>query len=193
MTYYEELGVDKTASTAEIHSAYRVLVRLFHPDLQTDLWVKAAADVQLRRINEIVRTLTDPRSRQKYDESLVAGSGASTVEPAVHDKESRPPLVIEEKRVSGSLVYWWGLGVTVVVMSVWTVLSPNAQLTGSPSGGIQPAAVTGAIESAQTPRVVGAVREQTDRRETKKGREREPRRPTGQEQTETKQTKAATT
>ena len=74
MTYYEELGIDKTASPSEIQAAYRVLVRLFHPDVQTDLRVKAAADVQLRRINEIVRTLVDPRSRGKYDESLSAGA-----------------------------------------------------------------------------------------------------------------------
>ena len=190
MTYYEELGIDKTASPSEIQAAYRVLVRLFHPDVQTDLRVKAAADVQLRRINEIVRTLVDPRSRGKYDESLSAG--ALTVEPAMLHKNVRPPSVIEKKRVSGSLVYWWGLGVTVAVLSVWTVFSPNTQLTGSPSGGTQPAAVAGANEGAQTPRAAEVVRKQTHRRESKKDGEQDPRQPAAQEQTETKQTKAAT-
>ena len=189
MTYYEELGIDKMASPSEIQAAYRVLVRLFHPDFQTDLRLKAAADVQLRRINEIVRILTDPRSREKYDESLTAG--ALTIEPTMLHKEVRPPSVIERKRVSGSLVYWWGLSLTVVVLSVWTVFSPNTQLTGSPSGGTQPAAVAGANEGAQTPRAAEAVRKQTHRRESEKGGEQEPRQPAAQEQTETKQTKAA--
>src|ERR1035441_4731741 len=192
MTYYEELGVDKAASTAEIHSAYRVLVRLFHPDLQTDLWVKAAADVQLRRTHEIVLTLTDPRSRRKYDESLAACSGAWTGEPAVHHKKARPLLVFEKKSVSGSMVYWWRLGVTLAVLSVWTVLSPNTQLTGSPSAGTQPAALTGATDCAQTPHAITGVRKQTDQQDSKEGGEQEPQQPAWQEQTETKQTNAST-
>ena len=36
MTYYEEFGVQPDARVEHIHVAYKTLVRLFHPDMQSD-------------------------------------------------------------------------------------------------------------------------------------------------------------
>jgi hypothetical protein len=70
MNYYEELAVAQDASQEQIHQAYRLLVRLLHPDNQSDPKLKSAAERQMIRLNEVLATLTDPRKRRKYDESL---------------------------------------------------------------------------------------------------------------------------
>ncbi len=72
MNYYEEFGVISTASTEEIRQAYRLLARLLHPDAQLDPEMRAAAERQMRRVNEIRAVLTDPRRRREYDKSLRA-------------------------------------------------------------------------------------------------------------------------
>jgi len=72
VNYYEEFGVIPTASTEEIRQAYRLLARLLHPDAQLDPKMRAAADRQMQRVNEMLTVLTDPRRRREYDESLRA-------------------------------------------------------------------------------------------------------------------------
>ena len=72
MTYYEELGIPPSATGDEIRKAYRILCRLFHPDYQTDPTLSAAASIQMRRLTDIFKTLTDPNARHQYDTSLLA-------------------------------------------------------------------------------------------------------------------------
>lgn len=61
--YYAILGVSPNASTVEIKQAYRHLVRLHHPDLNTQ-----AQDAQMKRLNQAYEVLRDPRKRAAYDE-----------------------------------------------------------------------------------------------------------------------------
>ncbi len=58
--YYADLGVLKTASEAEIKTAYRNLVREHHPDRQGDA-------IKFRAVAEAYEVLGDPAKRQAYD------------------------------------------------------------------------------------------------------------------------------
>jgi hypothetical protein len=70
MNYYEELGIRQDAAIEEIRQAYKLLARLLHPDGQPDARLKALAECQMKRLNEILATLTDSQKRRRYDESL---------------------------------------------------------------------------------------------------------------------------
>jgi hypothetical protein len=73
MDYYEELGINSTATEDEIRKAHRRLVKLVHPDQQTDEALKQLGETQMRRLNSIVETLCDPERREEYDEQLKEG------------------------------------------------------------------------------------------------------------------------
>ena len=70
MDYYEELGVDRSASPDEIRQAYKHLVRLLHPDHCSDDRVRPLADLQMKRLNGVLRVLTNPEEREIYDRSV---------------------------------------------------------------------------------------------------------------------------
>jgi curved DNA-binding protein len=63
--YYKTLGVERTATEAEIKSAYRKLARKHHPDLNPNN--KDAAE-RFKEINEAYQVLSDADKRKKYDE-----------------------------------------------------------------------------------------------------------------------------
>ncbi|MGH9658573.1 MAG: J domain-containing protein, partial [Bryobacteraceae bacterium] len=67
MTYYEELGLDPSASTEEIHKAYRSLSKLLHPDQQSDPELRMLAERQMARLNRVYEILCDPDLRAGYD------------------------------------------------------------------------------------------------------------------------------
>lgn len=73
MDYYEELGLDRFATEEDIRKAHRRLVKLLHPDRQTDDAVKPLAETQLRRLNGIVHVLTNPQRRLQYDRDQIIG------------------------------------------------------------------------------------------------------------------------
>ena len=63
--YYELLGIPKTATEAEIKSAYRKLAKKYHPDLNPG---NAEAEQKFKEINEANSVLSDPEKRAKYDQ-----------------------------------------------------------------------------------------------------------------------------
>ena len=62
--YYEVLGVSKTATDAEIKSAFRKLAKKYHPDVSTE---ENAAE-KFKECQEAYAVLSDPEKRKQYDQ-----------------------------------------------------------------------------------------------------------------------------
>ena len=62
--YYEILGVKKTASEAEIKSAYRQMARKHHPDIDKS----TGASERFKEIGEAYQVLSDSQKKQSYDQ-----------------------------------------------------------------------------------------------------------------------------
>ena len=86
MTYYEELGLYPGATEAAIKTSYKRLTLLLHPDQHLDPEIRALADTQMKRLNEIVSVLTNPEKRKYYDNTLLENSVSVLHNPPV------PPL-----------------------------------------------------------------------------------------------------
>lgn len=63
-SYYDVLGVDKSATDKDIRQAFRRLARKYHPDLNPD---DKEAEAKFKEINEANEVLSDADSRKKYD------------------------------------------------------------------------------------------------------------------------------
>ena len=65
--YYKILGVKRSASSADIKSAYRKLARLRHPDINPD---SESASREFALLSKAYHTLSDPQERSYYDDQL---------------------------------------------------------------------------------------------------------------------------
>ena len=63
--YYKVLGLDRTATQADIRKAYRRLAKQYHPDINKD---NPQAQERFQEINEANEVLSDPEKRKRYDE-----------------------------------------------------------------------------------------------------------------------------
>jgi len=75
--YYATLGVERTATEADIKNAYRKLARKYHPDVSKE----ANAEEKFKEVGEAYETLKDPEKRAAYDQLGPHSSG----------EEFRPP------------------------------------------------------------------------------------------------------
>ncbi|MFZ4983952.1 MAG: J domain-containing protein [Blastocatellia bacterium] len=111
---YAILGVPRTASAAEIKSAYRRLARLYHPDVNAS----PAAAEQFALINQAYRTLANEERRREYDQIVTARTTrnlqaqAERIAHRVHFEESAERIVVDwlnkerqERDVRGKAIY----------------------------------------------------------------------------------------
>ncbi len=68
--YYEVLGVDKSASDAEIKKAYRQQAKKYHPDLNPG---DTVAETKFKEVNEAYEVLSDAEKKSRYDQFGHAG------------------------------------------------------------------------------------------------------------------------
>ena len=80
-TYYEILGVEQTASDAELRAAYRRLLRQAHPDM-------GGSSALLDLVNEAYDALKDPAKRSQYDATLRQGTSK---DESVSTAPGQPP------------------------------------------------------------------------------------------------------
>ena len=62
--YYETLGVSKTATDAEIKSAFRKMAKQYHPDVNKE----PGAAEKFKEISEAYSVLSDENKRKIYDQ-----------------------------------------------------------------------------------------------------------------------------
>jgi len=63
--FYEQLGVDRSASAADLKSAYRKLAKKYHPDVNPG---DATAEQKFKEVSEAYDVLKDDQSRAAYDQ-----------------------------------------------------------------------------------------------------------------------------
>ncbi|MCL2370736.1 MAG: DnaJ domain-containing protein [Firmicutes bacterium] len=75
MDYYQILGIKRFSSDIEVKTAYRSLVKIWHPD------INAEGAVKFKQITEANAILSDPKKRKEYDASLVTPAKQATQAP----------------------------------------------------------------------------------------------------------------
>ncbi|HEX4134210.1 MAG TPA: DnaJ domain-containing protein [Bryobacteraceae bacterium] len=114
ITFYEELGVTPEASPEQIRDAFRLFVRLLHPDQQTDPLLKEIAEKQMRKLNRIHAVLSDPARRRRYDEMMV-----NPPEPAL---VLNPPSPGARRLMAGMV---WGAAIVISAGLLYWLASEN--------------------------------------------------------------------
>lgn len=69
-TLYEILEVSENASKEVIDKTYKILVKRYHPDLQTSEEDKKKAEVMMQKVNEAYDIISDDAKRLEYDSKL---------------------------------------------------------------------------------------------------------------------------
>jgi len=93
--YYETLGVNRTATAAEIKKAYRRLAKRWHPDTH-EAGAKEEAEKQFKLIAEAYEVLFDSEKRKKYDQlgsdwkTVDTGRGQHSAGPSTQDRTMSP-------------------------------------------------------------------------------------------------------
>lgn len=91
--HYQVLGIDPNASEHEIRKAYKKLARTYHPDLNPKR--PRSAHDRFRRLQEAYDVLSDPISRQQYDQSLGIRPTGPQTNQAGHAEVTNDPWTFD--------------------------------------------------------------------------------------------------
>jgi curved DNA-binding protein CbpA len=139
--FYQVLGVQRSASSDEIRSAFRDLVKLYHPDLFSTAAEKEQANEKLRQLNEAYAVLGNPQRRRDYDQSFTQ-KPEQRVRPGPA-RRRRTPVRPRPKSASKSTlrklaIDWggiskrrlgYGLATAATVMLLFYAAKPQARWT----------------------------------------------------------------
>ncbi|MTD58384.1 J domain-containing protein [Amycolatopsis pithecellobii] len=100
--YYELLGVDRSASEAEIKSAYRLKARASHPDA-------GGSPAEFHVLRQAYETLSDPHRRADYDRGLSPVPVRVRQRPRGFGED--PSFVASMPRLDPETLPWWHRGV----------------------------------------------------------------------------------
>jgi curved DNA-binding protein CbpA len=164
MNYYDELGVSRDAPERELRQAYKVLVRLLHPDTQTEDDLRLAAERQLRRLNQMLAVLLNADSRRAYDLSLEQGRSQRSVgmpnRPVTSRGEREPGVSAvpnEVSQVARFALRYWALILIAAVIVGAVALSTILRGSSEPETGLQDAGTQRPsyqrVEAAAAPQV----------------------------------------
>ena len=78
MNPYEVLGIKPSASQDEIKSAYRKLIKQYHPDKFNDNPLKNLAEEKMMEINEAYESLTKNSGNSNYNSSNASNYNSSS-------------------------------------------------------------------------------------------------------------------
>jgi curved DNA-binding protein CbpA len=81
INYYEVLGVDRSASEAQVRDRFRKLARENHPDRYKGD-DKSESERFFQTLTEAVNVLTNPVKRKQHDAEISSGSNSGTVDYA---------------------------------------------------------------------------------------------------------------
>lgn len=111
MTYYDILGLTRSATGPDIKRAYRKLAVTYHPDKNPD----PSAEQLFKLINEAYEVLGDPRKRSRYDLELmepIAVFQTATPpprrhrDPAYRPNRPRPRRKSESERLRDMMAHY---------------------------------------------------------------------------------------
>jgi curved DNA-binding protein CbpA len=139
--FYQVLGVQRSASSDEIRSAFRDLVKLYHPDLFSTAEEKEQANEKLRQLNEAYAVLGNPQRRRDYDQGFTQ-KPEQRVRPGPA-RRRRPPVRPRPKSASKSTlrklaIDWsriskrrlgYALATAATVMLLFYAAKPQARWT----------------------------------------------------------------
>ena len=101
--YYATLGIEKSASQADIQRAYRKLARQFHPDINKE----SGAEDRFKQIGEAYEVLKDSEKRAKYDRYGNAWKSAND-RPAPLPQAGKTTTLGRERRTPGGFDFGGG-------------------------------------------------------------------------------------
>jgi DnaJ-domain-containing protein 1 len=87
-SYYEELGIDSSATADEINAAFRRLAKMYHPDL--NVGHEEASRAAFLSIQKAFEFLSDPVRRARYDAAMDAASNHWGLPPSSNAVEIQP-------------------------------------------------------------------------------------------------------
>lgn len=122
--YYEEMGIPLDATDSQIKEAYKKLVKKYHPDLNPDMSQWAAT--QMKKLNMMYNTLSDPLKRQEYDRKVGKKQVSPSPSPHVYPVQKSTGL-FTAKTLRTASIGTIALGLTAFLILSFLPASRNEQ------------------------------------------------------------------